>query len=52
MLPILEAGQQVGGDGAGDLVGELFVDGPRRVSPNAGTEDSGTSVIARVRHLR
>ena len=44
--------RQVGSDGAGDLSGEPFVDGPRRVSPNAGTEDSGTSVVARVRHLR
>ena len=44
--------RRVGSDGAGDLAGELFVDGPRRVSPNAGTEDGGTSVIVRVRHLR
>ena len=43
--------QQVGGDGAGDLAGELFVDGLRRVSPNAGTKDGGTGIIARVRHL-
>ena len=43
--------QRIGGDGAGDLAGELFVDGPRRVSPNTGTEDGGTGGIARVRHL-
>ena len=42
----------VGGDGAGDLSGKPFVDGPRRVSPDAGTKDSGTGVVARVRHLR
>ena len=44
--------RRIGGDGAGYLAGEPFVNGPRRVSPNAGTEDSGTGVIARVRHLR
>ena len=44
--------QRVGGDGAGDLAREPFVDGPRRVSPNAGTEDGGTGVIAKRRHLR
>ena len=42
---------RVGGNGAGDLAGELFVNGLRRVSPNAGTEDSGTGVVARVRHM-
>ena len=43
---------RVGGDGTSNLAGEPFVDSPRRVSPNAGTEDGGTSVVARVRHLR
>ena len=43
---------QVGGNGAGDLAGEPFIDGPRRVSPDAGTEDGGTGVVARVRHLQ
>ena len=42
----------VGGDGVGDLAGQPFVDGPRRVSPDTGTEDGGTGVVARVRHLR
>ena len=44
--------QRVGGDGAGDLAGEPFVDGLRRVSPDAGTKDGGTGVVARVRHLQ
>ena len=44
--------RRVGGDGVGDLSGEPFIDGTRRVSPNAGTEDSGTGIVARVRHLR
>ena len=44
--------RRVGGNGAGDLAGEPFVDGPRRVSPNARTEDGGTGVVARGRHLR
>ena len=43
--------RQISGDGSGDLAGQLFVNGPRRVSPNARTEDGGTSVIARVRHM-
>ena len=43
--------RQVGGDGAGDLAGELFIDGPRRVSPVTGTKDGGTRSIARGRHL-
>ena len=42
---------QVGGNGAGDLAGEPFVNSPRRVSPDAGTEDGGTGIVARVRHL-
>ena len=42
----------VGGDRSSDLAGEPFVNSPRRVSPDAGTEDSGTGIIARVRHLR
>ena len=42
---------RVGGDGAGDLAGQPFVNGPRRVFPNAGTEDGGTGVVARVRHM-
>ena len=43
--------RRVGGDGTGYLTGEPFIDSPRRVSPDAGTEDGGTGVIARVRHL-
>ena len=43
--------QWIGGDGMGDLAGEPFVDGPRRISPDAGTEDGGTGVVVRVRHL-
>ena len=44
--------RRIGGDGPGDLVGEPFVNGPRRVSPNAGTEDGGTGIVAQSRHLR
>ena len=44
--------RRVGGDGMGDLAGQPFVDGLRRVSPNAGTENGGTGVVARRRHLR
>ena len=43
---------RIGGDAVGDLVGKPFIDSPRRVSPDAGTEDSGTGVVARVRHLQ
>ena len=43
---------RVGGDTAGDLPRRSLVNGPRRVSPDARTEDGGTGVIARVRHLR
>ena len=43
--------RRVGGNGAGDLVGQPFVDSPRRISPDARTEDGGTGVVARVRHL-
>ena len=43
--------RRVGGDGSGDPAGEPFINGPRRVSPNAGTEDGGTGVVARSRHL-
>ena len=44
--------RRIGGGGPGDLTGQPFIDGTRRVSPNAGTEDSGTGIVARVRHLR
>ena len=43
--------RQIGGDRVGDLAREPFVNGPRRVSPNAGTEDGGTGVVVRVRHM-
>ena len=42
--------RRVGRDTAGDLPRRLLIDGMRRVSPDAGTEDGGTGVIARVRH--
>ena len=42
---------RVGGDGAGDPAREPFVNGPRRVSPDVGTEDGGTRSIARGRHM-
>ena len=42
---------RVSGDGAGNLAGQPFVDGPR-VSPDAETEDGGTGIVARVGHLR
>ena len=38
--------RRVGGDGAGDLAGEPFIDGTRQVSPDTGTEDGGTGVVA------
>ena len=44
--------RRIGGNGAGDLLGKSFVDGLKRVSPNAGTEDGGTGIVTRVRHLR
>ena len=43
--------QRVGSNGAGDLSGKPFVDGPRRIPPDAGTEDGGTGIVARVRNL-
>ena len=36
----------------GNLSRRSLIDCPRRVSPDAGTEDGGTGVVARVRHLQ
>ena len=44
--------RQVSSDGAGNLAGQPFVDGARRVSPDAETEDGGTGIVARVGYLR
>ena len=44
--------RRVGSDGTDDPAGEPFINGLRRVSLDAGTEDGGTGVVVRVRHLR
>ena len=44
--------RRISGDGPGDLMGQPFIDGTRRVSPVTGTEDGSTRSVAGGRHLR